>query len=337
MTFSGDSSPRDLTDRILRQSLRRPENLRAFLRQAVPTLADGFDCDHARLLDREFATEDWRRREADLPFEIPYRTAAGPLLALVFVLIEHQTDTDPLMPLRLLYFLALYWDRQWRQWESLPRPKPPLRLNPVLPLVLYTGPTPWGSNRTIADLLGEPRAFHVFAPDWGPLFWNLAERTPQELLAAGDEWLQVLAVLRAQGEEATAFEAIYTAALRGVNALPEAAQDRWDELMRILLTWAAHRRPAPERARLLALAPTAPTLPKRQQEVQAMTMTIAEAWAAEGELRGAQRFLQRLLTKKFGPLPEPIAQRIQAATDLERLHACAEQLFEIQSLDELKL
>src|SRR5436305_6960137 len=106
-----DDLPRDLADRVIRESLHHPANLRAFLQQAVPDLAAGFDCDRARLLDREFPLDDWRRREADLPFEIPYRMGSETIWTLVCVLIEHQSDTDPLMPLRLLYFAVVYWDK----------------------------------------------------------------------------------------------------------------------------------------------------------------------------------------------------------------------------------
>src|SRR5437867_2813969 len=42
--------PRDLPDRIIRHALRHPANLRAFLRQAVPTLADGFSAEQPALL-----------------------------------------------------------------------------------------------------------------------------------------------------------------------------------------------------------------------------------------------------------------------------------------------
>src|ERR1700682_1880845 len=121
-----DDLPRDLADRVIRESLHHPANLRAFLRRAVPDQADGFDCDRARLLDRDFPLDDWRRREADLPFEIPYRVGDQEIPALVCVLIEHQSDTDPLMPLRLLYFAVVYWERQWHAWEGSGRPRPPL-------------------------------------------------------------------------------------------------------------------------------------------------------------------------------------------------------------------
>src|SRR5947209_16106842 len=212
----------------MRQSLQHPEHLRTFLLQAVPDLAGGFDCDRARLLDREFPLDDWRHREADLPFEIPYRVGAKELWALVVVLIEHQSDTDPLLPLRLLYFAVTYWDRQWRQWEQQPRPRPPLRLNPVLPLVLYTGTTPWGSNRTLADLLGEPAAFHAFAPAWQPLFWNLADQTPEALLRSGAGWLQLMAVMRAERADAEAFLAVFAEAVRRLAALQGQDEVRWD-------------------------------------------------------------------------------------------------------------
>src|SRR5947209_18658568 len=99
MPVVDDKPLRDFADRALRLLLRSPQHLRSLLRGAVPALADGFDCDRARLLDREFPLDDWRCRESDLLFLVPYRTAAGEQWALVCILIEHQSKADPLMPL----------------------------------------------------------------------------------------------------------------------------------------------------------------------------------------------------------------------------------------------
>src|SRR5258708_2711422 len=96
--------PRHPPDPVLPQSLHHPANLRAFLRRAVPQFAEGFDCERAHFLDRDFPVDDWRRREADLPFEIPYRIGNEELWALVCLLIEHQSEADAVMPLRMLYF-----------------------------------------------------------------------------------------------------------------------------------------------------------------------------------------------------------------------------------------
>jgi hypothetical protein len=347
--------PHDLPDRMIREALRHPANLRAFLRQTVPALADSFDCSRRRLLDREFPLDDWRRREADLPFEVPYRYQFGgqERWALIYVLIEHQSAEDPAMPLRLLYFVVLYWERQWREWVSRPGRRDPLLLSPVLPLVLYTGSRPWENNRTLHDLLDEPSEFHGFVPQWGPLFWELGQHTADDLLASGDEWQQVLAVLRATGEARPAFERVYEEALRRLGPLASQDEARWYDLLRTVLSWSLWRRGPEERTALQAAAVAAQTEAKHQQEVGVMADTIAESiwkegWTQgrsegrsegrfEGSLDAVRLVLQRLLTASFGPLPEDVVQRIGACTDLERLIAAAEQARTLDKLEDLTL
>jgi Putative transposase, YhgA-like len=244
--MSEPTVPRDLLDRFLKTALADPIDLAAWQRAAVPHLADGFVCERAVLQDPNFLGEDWRRREADLLFEIPYRVGEAEETALVFILIEHQSDTDALMPLRTFGVTAAVWDRQWREWTRLPLPRPPLRLWPVLPLVLYTGGVPWGSNRTLADLLGEPAVLHSFAPRWEPLFWNLADLTAQQLLDTGERLLQVLAVVRAVGADTEEMIRVGTETLRRLGGLPEQNEASWDVLGRFVVDWFRLRRPADE-------------------------------------------------------------------------------------------
>jgi hypothetical protein len=341
--------PRDLPDRVIRKALRHPANLRALLQQVVPALADGFDCDRSRFLDREFPLDDSRYREADLPFEVPFRLGTQEVWALVYVLIEHQSAEDRAMPLRLLLFLALYWERQWRAWEQRAAPRPPLSLSPVLPLVLYTGAEPWQNNRSLHDMLGEPTEFHGFVTAWAPLFWELSEHNADELLNSGEAWQQMLAVLRARGAEASTFERVYVEAMRRLEGL--AAQDhvRWSELMRIILSWALWRRPRAERETLLAAAQAAQTNVNRQKEVGLMGQTIAESIWEEGLLKGrsageaagrlqlAREMLRQLLADRFGSVPEAILQRIENTTDVDRLTAAARQVLHIAVPEELQL
>ena len=266
--------PRNLPDQIIRDSLKQPANLREFLHAAIPELASGFDCERAEEISREFPMEDWRVRTADLPLEIPYRTAEGEGAALVCVLIEHQSDTDPLIPLRVLYFGVGYWDRQWREWAKQTPPRPPLRFRPVLPIVLYTGPTPWGSNRAMADLLTEPKEFHAFAPKWEPLFWNLADYTPEQLLNSGAPWMQMLSVLRVERAEAEVFHRVFTEAAKRLAALQGREEVRWSDCLHVILTYASWRRPRGEAKILEDIA--LEVNPTRKERVQNMIQTIAE-------------------------------------------------------------
>jgi len=49
-----EDGPRDFTDRLLCDLLSKPENLRGLLRNAVPTLVDGFEFSRMRQAPREF-------------------------------------------------------------------------------------------------------------------------------------------------------------------------------------------------------------------------------------------------------------------------------------------
>src|SRR5947208_1915321 len=114
MPVAADDPLHDFPDRAVRQALRYPQHLHSLLRHVVPALADGFDCQRVRFLEREFPLDDWRRRESDLLFLVPYRTAAEEVQALVCVLIEHQSKPDPVMPLRTLLYAVLFWEREWK-------------------------------------------------------------------------------------------------------------------------------------------------------------------------------------------------------------------------------
>jgi predicted transposase YdaD len=354
MTVAANPPLHDLPDRFLRQSLQHPNNLRALLEQAVPQLADRFDCSRAHLLDREFPLDDWRRRETDLPFEIPYRTAEGTeLWALVFVLIEQQSSSDPWMPLRMLIYATLYWERCWKRWEQTPTPRPEPRLPPILPLVFYTGVRPWNTNRTLADLLAEPAAFHVFAPRWEPLFWNLEDHSAEQLLASGNEWLQALAVIRAQEEDAAAFAAVFQQAVQALQPLLGRDHPRWYDLLRLLLTWVYWRRPRAERRNLINAVLASETEAIRQREIEAMSQQVEEKWEqwarergmeigreeglAEGELRAHRANLRDLIEDRFGSVPEAVQQQIDGCQDVNRLRAAVRQVYRIESLDQLQL
>ena len=57
----------------------------------------------------------------------------------------------------------------------------------------------------------------------------------------------------------------------------------------------------------------------------------------EGRLQTARTVLRDLLADRFGALPEAVLQRIEAATDPERLHAAVLQVRRLRQIDDLQL
>jgi hypothetical protein len=339
----------DFPDRAVRRLLQEPDNLRDLLGEVVPALVGGFDCKRAELQPPVFSLDDWRHRESDLLYLIPYRSGPRRRKVLVCVLVEHQSAPDPRMPLRVLLYTTLFWERQWKAWEDRQPPRPPLRLTPVLPIVFHTGPRPWNAARSLAELINAPEGLRAFVPAYQPLFWDLAEQSPEALLASAAEWLQALAVMRAAGEDQEEFARVMGLAAQHLRGLAGTDPVRWHGLLWFILAWALHRRPREEHLTLIELARAAQMEGPQQGEVRAMGQTIAEALREEGkkegkkegrhegELHRARVLLVGLLRHRFGRVPKALRQQIETMTDLKRLEEDLYRAAEVPSLDALQL
>lgn len=341
MPLFDDPPLHDFPDRAIRRLLEDPGNLRDLIAAVLPDLVEQFDFDRVERPPRTFLLDDWRRRESDMLFRLPFRAEQELPPALVCLLVEHQSEPDPPMPLRVLVYAALFWEQEWKAWEAGHAPGQPLRLSPIVPIVFHTGSTPWQTNKSMADLLSGPEALKVFTPEWQPLFWDLAERTPEQLLQAAGEWLAALAVVRAERADEASFRETFAAVLQRLEALSEAQPVRWHDLLWFVLSWGLRRRPGQERERLMDAARDSQSAVAHRQEVQSMSETIGQTWEQEllirGQVREARNMLQRLLEKRFGPLPEPVTRQIEAVDELERLHGAFDRALQITSLTDLQL
>ena len=281
----------------------------------------------------DFLLPDGRGREADLLFEIPFGTGDQEKIALVCVLLEHQTRPDPRMPLRTLLYVVLYWEKQWSAWEQTPPPRPDFCLRPMLPIVFHTGTEVWGSARTIQDLLGEPGAFHRFAPVWEPLFWELPKKSVEELLTADEAFVQALAVVRVEDAERDEFEQVLRATWQRLDSLQTSNRERWSILVRLTIGWMIHRRPEQDRKQVVDLVESLVNSQNRL-EVMSMAQTMAQGWFAEGKLEGklegqseqARRFILRLGGKRFGQADAGAVSQLNAITEIEHLELISDRL-----------
>ena len=68
-----------------------------------------------------------------------------------------------------------------------------------------------------------------------------------------------------------------------------------------------------------------------------MFKTQVDVEEERGEIRRARTILRELIKTRFGTIPEPIAQRIDAADDPDKLTLAACQVYQVESLDKLPL
>ena len=358
-----DDQFRDAADRSFRKALEDWKNLRAVVQRAAPKLADGFDFEKRRTLPRDFLMPNLRGRECDLLFEVPYRIGDTLRMAIVCILLEQQTRQDPNLILRMLIYAVFYWERQLRAWEAMGKGKGPLKLTPILPIVLASADTSWTTSRTLADLLDEPKAFHAFAPDWNPLFWELGAETPEKLLSDADPFVNLMSLVLSESEPFATLSEIYAKVFEKLDAIPDGESGRWRELAAFAIQWTRHRRPLEERQDWSRTTDECTRRSQRRKEIAKMKKTIAQAdyedglkfgldkgvklgrdegvkvgvkvGRDEGRIETLREMILRVGSKRLGAPGARWKKRLQDISDASKLDQLCDRVLDIPSWAEL--
>ncbi len=341
--------PHDFPDRLIRDALRQPGNLREVVARWRPDLVDQLDFDQMHEARRQFLLDDYRERELDVLIEVPFRNRPDALPLLICLLLEHQSTIDNVMPLRLLLYAVLYWESQWCAWKARHPHGQPLRLTPVLPMVLYTGAGPWDGNRSLADLFPDIESLRVYVPRWETWFCELNTINPDELLHSPAAFWQALTVIRQESAPPEEYRLVVEEVSRQLAVLAQQDRPRWDQLLKLVLYWSIYRRAHGEQAGLVNVVRAAQSSTLFQQEVQTMIEQMNLNWEQEIALTAAQKaeqardaeFAQQQRTllleqikQRFEAVPEAIRQQIESAS-LEKLNAALKRILLINGPEEL--
>ncbi|MGH7201308.1 MAG: Rpn family recombination-promoting nuclease/putative transposase [Planctomycetaceae bacterium] len=140
--------PNSRVEQIIRQFaengikllLEHPANVRDLLRIAGTDLVDLIDLDRLTLIQTTFVERDYRHVESDVVLIAPIKAAGRRhRRVMVYILIEHQSAPDRLMPLRMLDYMVQLFKFQQRQWTKEHHSFARIQFDPILPIVLYTG------------------------------------------------------------------------------------------------------------------------------------------------------------------------------------------------------
>src|SRR5436309_9688037 len=107
---------REFDDRSSLWLLEDPQLLRGLLQILDPPLVERLDFAHARRINRSFVPADLQEKESDLVYAVPFREGSGREV-WVYVLLEHQSEPDPEMGLRLYLYMGEMWGTQRREWK----------------------------------------------------------------------------------------------------------------------------------------------------------------------------------------------------------------------------
>lgn len=325
-------------DALFKAVFSKPSRAMDEVRAVVaPEVVRHLALEAAELVPGSFVDDALKERHADLLFRVPI----GEREAFAYLLFEHQSEPDALMPYRLLRYMARIWERWLGEHPGA------TRLPAILPLVLSHSPRGWTAARSLGETYDlEPAAIADFAR-WLPGFDlpidDLSRQSDEALRGRVTDALATLAVLMLKHSR--------TGEDLGALLLS------WDELVRRVL-----RAPSGVAAfalvlrYLLVVAPVNPKTfgrllgkkagPKAEQTMK----TAADVLLEQGERRGLkkgvkqglqqgvkqglQQVLVRQLGLRFGELAPSVVARVRAAST-EQVELWADRVLTAATLDDV--
>ncbi len=327
---------RNFPENGMKRLLEDPGNVCDLLALTGRNLENDVDLERSVSVKETFVKRSYQHTAADVVLRAPLvAERAGKRNLWIYILIEHQSRPEVAMPLRLLeYVLEVYrfQEREWKQGRGL---HVRFCLEPVLPVVFYTGTRRWDEVGTLVDLVTLGERFQNEIPVLHPLFLNLPALNPAVLESEGGFFGWVLRLVQARKSRPGVFRRLLGRIVRHLDTIPEADRFRWEAFLEYIHALVYHERHLAEQPRLQREIEASVAKDTHRLEVCRMVKTIAEDLMDRGRLETARATLIRLLGVRFGEIPEETVAIIQAASDLERLNTWLDRFATADSLEDV--
>jgi len=129
-------------DRFTRAMLANPRVIEEFFRKNLPDqVRDSLDFSSIQLQQESFIGDNLKTQIVDLLYKADFHGRPG----FLYLLIEHASKADPLLPFRLLKYIVAIMEHHLKTTETKELPL-------VYPLILYTGKRPYNHTVDLFDL-----------------------------------------------------------------------------------------------------------------------------------------------------------------------------------------
>ena len=139
----------------LKVLLSEPGNLHELLGLLQFGMVHQLETERLEVDPTTYIVADYRHLASDLVLHVPMRTGRGRQSQKIslYILIEHQSMPDEWMIFWVLEYVVQIYKHQIRKNGKGRKPGAKFRLNPVLPIVLYTGERRWDALGQLSQLI----------------------------------------------------------------------------------------------------------------------------------------------------------------------------------------
>ncbi len=327
-------------DALVKFAFSNVEHARGVLATALPpAIAARIDFATLRLVPGSFVDDALRDRHADLLFSA--RVAGRE--AFVYLLLEHKSDPEPLVPLQLLRYMVRIWDQHLGSLPPRERARAS-KIPVIVPIVLHHGAGGWTAALTFESILDADEA----------LLAALGEHVPRLRLAIEDLVEQSDDNLHTRAATAFARLTLWCLKNAGDAGWLGGELGRWKDLMRDVLAepdglkalaalfrYILRVNPAarPEVLRGLLPGDRAPEVEEAvmnwfDEQMDRGRKEARREGERDGLCKGQRGLLLKQLRVRFGEVPAGVVARVDAA-DSPQLDLWAERFVTASSLDDV--
>jgi len=159
-------------DRFFKETMTRRENAVSFFREYLPAdIVSQTDWRTLRIVKETFVSPELTECFSDIVYEIRVRGMA----VLIYLLFEHQSRHDCLMPLRFHHYMGGLWDLWIKQNPG------ECKLPAVIPILFYHGREKWTTGTQFQDMIEGSDLFGEYVPKFKYILKDLSEFTDADI------------------------------------------------------------------------------------------------------------------------------------------------------------
>lgn len=274
------------------------------------------------LLDKEFITSNFGKRESDLIYEIKSSNKN-----IYFILIELQRKVDMTMSYRILNYMV----EIWRKWELSRDKNEKFVLPKIIPCVLYNGKSKWNAPLELKYLYDDTKGEYLL--NYKYILIDVYRYTEEELLSFGNMISSAFYL-----DTASKSNMEYR-----LNKLGERLKKSRDSEIEQFVNWAVNILVLDENKQKIIRE----KIIKEDDEMGNLARIGREIFndglcqgRKEGEVQGKIEakisLIQKILSKKLNSFPpQQILIKLNVAS-IEKLEEIEDKLFDIESWNEVK-
>ena len=319
-------------DKFFKETFSKIEVARDFMNNYLPqSIIRIVDLNTLEPQKDSFINEELQEVFSDMLFRVKINKREG----YVYFLFEHKSYNSRNISFQLLKYMLEIWEAKCKKENSYELPI-------VIPLVIYHGSDEWNTKTTLGEMLKGykelPEDVKKYVPDYEYLLYDISRYTDEEIKGEAinriilttfrdinkrslEEFIESIVIsaeyIRELEDKQTGIEYFETLMRYIFSAKKDITKEDFDKIIeRIEYSYT---------------------------EGSEEAMTLAEIFRQEGRQEGRQEEKKetlyktaiRLLTKKFGKLPEETRNKI-SQLDTENLEVIIDSIFEYESLEDVK-